>query len=137
MENALLISFPLYLTFAISQSLQCPCIILSWGLSQFPKPTITCLLSLCDFLLVSLCRKLSKVFCLWLGSHYLLHNFFLPPWVFHVGILPAFRRNVSIDHVINAAKNIYMLLEKMIQKERPPEPFFHLKINGFRNNFMP
>ena len=45
---------------------------------------------------------------------------------------------ITIDHVINAAKNIYyMLFEKMIQKERPPEPFFHLKINGFRNNFMP
>ncbi len=45
---------------------------------------------------------------------------------------------ITIDHVINAAKNIYyMLFEKMIQKERPPEPFFHLKINGSRNNFMP
>jgi len=44
---------------------------------------------------------------------------------------------ITIDHDINGARNIFMLLEKMIQKERQPEAFCRLKINGFRNNSKP
>jgi transposase len=44
---------------------------------------------------------------------------------------------ITIDHDINGARNIFMLLEKMIQKERRPEAFCHSKINGFRNNSKP
>jgi len=44
---------------------------------------------------------------------------------------------ITIDHDINGARNIFMLLEKMIQKERRPETFFRSKINGFRNNSKP
>jgi hypothetical protein len=40
---------------------------------------------------------------------------------------------IAIDHDIN----IYMLLEKMIQKERQPEAFCRSKINGFRSNSKP
>jgi transposase len=43
---------------------------------------------------------------------------------------------IIIDRDINGARNIFMLLEKMIQKERP-EAFCHSKINGFRNNSKP
>jgi hypothetical protein len=46
-------------------------------------------------------------------------------------------RGITIDCDINGARNIYMLLEKMIQKERRPEAFCHLKINGFRSNSKP
>jgi len=41
-----------------------PCIILSLGFPQFPKPTITSFLSNSDFLVVILCRIFTKVFCL-------------------------------------------------------------------------
>jgi len=44
---------------------------------------------------------------------------------------------ITIDRDINGARNIFMLLEKMIQKERQPEAFCRLKINGFRNNSKP
>ena len=44
---------------------------------------------------------------------------------------------ITIDHDINGAGNIFMLLEKKIQKERQPEAFCRLKINGFRNNSKP
>jgi hypothetical protein len=44
---------------------------------------------------------------------------------------------ITIDHDIKGARNIFMLLEKMIQKEREPEAFCHLKINGFINNSKP
>jgi transposase len=44
---------------------------------------------------------------------------------------------ITIDHDINGARNIFMLLEKMIQKERRPEAFCRSKINGFRNNSKP
>jgi transposase len=44
---------------------------------------------------------------------------------------------ITIDRDINGARNIFMLLEKMIQKERRPEAFCHSKINGFRNNSKP
>jgi transposase len=44
---------------------------------------------------------------------------------------------ITIDHDINGARNIYMLLEKMIQKERRPEAFCRSKINGLSNNSKP
>jgi transposase len=44
---------------------------------------------------------------------------------------------ITIDHDINSARNIFMLLEKMIQKERRPEAFRRSKINGFRSNSKP
>jgi hypothetical protein len=44
---------------------------------------------------------------------------------------------ITIDCDINGARNIHMLLEKMIQKERQPEGFCCSKINGFRNNSKP
>jgi S-ribosylhomocysteine lyase LuxS involved in autoinducer biosynthesis len=45
---------------------------------------------------------------------------------------------ITIDHDINGARNIFMLLlEKMIHKERRPEAFCRSKINGFRNNSKP
>jgi S-ribosylhomocysteine lyase LuxS involved in autoinducer biosynthesis len=44
---------------------------------------------------------------------------------------------IIIDHDINSARNIFKLLEKMIQKERRPEAFCRLKINGFRGNSKP
>jgi transposase len=36
---------------------------------------------------------------------------------------------ITIDHDINGARNIFMLLEKMIQKERRPEALCRSKIN--------
>ncbi len=44
---------------------------------------------------------------------------------------------ITIDRDINGARNIYMLLEKISQKERQPEAYCHLKINGFRSNSKP
>jgi transposase len=44
---------------------------------------------------------------------------------------------ITIDRDINGARNIFMLLEKMIQKERRPEAFCCSKINGYRNNSKP
>jgi hypothetical protein len=44
---------------------------------------------------------------------------------------------ITIDHDISGARNIYMLLEKMVQKERRPEAFCYSKINGFRSNSKP
>ena len=41
---------------------------------------------------------------------------------------------MTIDCDINGTRNIFMLLEKMIQYERQPEPFCHSKINGIRSN---
>jgi transposase len=44
---------------------------------------------------------------------------------------------ITIDRDINGARNIFMLLEKMIQKERRPEAFCRSKIKGLRNNSKP
>jgi transposase len=44
---------------------------------------------------------------------------------------------ITIDCDINGARNILMLLEKMIQKDRRPEAFCHSKINRFRQNSKP
>jgi transposase len=44
---------------------------------------------------------------------------------------------ITTDHDINSARNIFMLLENMIQKERGPEAFCRSKINGFRSNSKP
>jgi transposase len=44
---------------------------------------------------------------------------------------------ITIDRDINGARNIFMLLEKMIQKERQPEAFCCSKINGFSTNSKP
>jgi len=44
---------------------------------------------------------------------------------------------ITIDRDINSARNIFMLLEKMIQKERRPEAFCRLQLNGFRINSKP
>jgi hypothetical protein len=41
---------------------------------------------------------------------------------------------ITIDCDINGAMIIFMLLKKMIQKERQPEAFYCLKMNGFRSN---
>ncbi len=41
---------------------------------------------------------------------------------------------ITIDHDINGARNISMLLEKIIQKERQREAFCHSKNSGFRSN---
>jgi transposase len=44
---------------------------------------------------------------------------------------------ITIERDINGARNIFMLLEKMIQKERRPEAFCRSKINGLSNNSKP
>jgi hypothetical protein len=44
---------------------------------------------------------------------------------------------ITIDCDINGVRNIHMLLEKKIQKERQPEAFCHSKINVFRRNSKP
>jgi transposase len=44
---------------------------------------------------------------------------------------------ITIDRDINGARNIFMSLEKMIQKERRPEAFCRSKINGLSNNSKP
>jgi transposase len=44
---------------------------------------------------------------------------------------------ITMDHDISGARNIFMFLEKMIQKERQPEAFCRSKINGFRSNYKP
>lgn len=38
----------------------------------------------------------------------------------------------TIDHDMNGERNIYIVLEKMIQKERQLEAFYHSKNNGHK-----
>jgi hypothetical protein len=44
---------------------------------------------------------------------------------------------ISIDHHINGTRDVYTLLEKMIQKERRPEEFCRSKTLGFRSKSKP
>jgi transposase len=44
---------------------------------------------------------------------------------------------ITIDHDINGARNIFMLLEKMIKKKRRPEAFCRSKISWLRSNSKP